>query len=280
MKNQNNDLWKYAALMLAFCLLLLIFMRPVPGKAAQVNLSAGTEQDNTAERTITVTGSADVMVAPDEVDITVGIETRNENFQKAKSENDRGSKKVIELAGEFGIEPKYVQSDYIKTYPCYEYEKYTQTSRVSYYVVQKRIIIKLKDIEKFERFISELSDSGTAMIQKIEFLSTELSKYRNEARKLAARAAMDKARLIAREVGSDIGKVITINEEKVSNYVWYDSWWGGSSYGGYDQLSLASNVLVNYQDAPGSSDSEEMGETISIGQIKITAKIGMIFELK
>lgn len=118
------------------------------------------------------------------------------------------------------------------------------------------------------------------MIQGIEFLSTEISKYRNEARKLAVQAAKDKAKLIAREAGSDIGRAITINEEQIKDYTWYNTWWGSAWYGGYDQLSLTSNVAVNYYQGPVSGlDSEEM-ETIAIGQIKITARIGIIFELK
>ena len=185
----NKGLWKYITISLVTCLLLLAALHPILGKAAPVNSAASQAEDDAPGRTITVIGTADVMVAPDEVHITVGVETRNSNFQQAKSENDEISAKIIELARKYGIEQKYVQSDYIRTYPCYQYEKYTETSRVSYYVVQKRIVIKLKDIGKFEQLLSELSDSGAAMIQNIEFLSTELSKYRNEARKLAVQAA-------------------------------------------------------------------------------------------
>jgi hypothetical protein len=42
-----------------------------------------------------------------------------------------------------------------------------------------------------------------------------------------------------------------------------------------------SNVSVNYQNNQVNSGSPgQTGETISIGQIKITAKIGVVFELK
>jgi uncharacterized protein YggE len=277
----NKNLWKYATISLVICLLLLAISRPNLGKAATVNAATGDLAENVAsERTITVTGSADVMVAPDEVNITVGVETRNSNFQQAKSENDKISAKIIDLTRKYGIEQKYVQSDYIRTYPSYQYDKYNETSRISYYVVQKRIVIKLKDISKFEQLLSDISDNGGAMIQNIEFLSTELSKYRNEARKLAVQAAKDKAKLIAQEAGSDIGKAITINEEQIKNYTWYNSWWGSAWYGGYDQLSLVSNVAVNYYQGPQDSLGSEEMATISIGQIKITARIGIVFELK
>lgn len=134
----SNDLWKYAAISLVVFLLLFATLRPSPGSTATVNAATGDPAENgRTERTITVTGSADVLVAPDEVHITVGIETRNSNFQQAKSENDSIAAKVIDLTKKYGIEQKHVQSDYIRTYPSYQYERYNETSKIAYYVVQK-----------------------------------------------------------------------------------------------------------------------------------------------
>lgn len=267
-------LWKYAAFALAFCLLFSVVMYPMIGRASSTNSMVGAGQAANQQRTINVSGTADVMVAPDEVDISVGIETRSVDFKKARSENDENSKKVIELTKKFGIDSKNVQSDYIRTYPIYNYEQHTETSKVSCYNVQKRIVIKLKDISKFEALTSELMNNGVVMIQNIEFRSTELAKYKNEARKLAVRAAKDKAKLLASELGSDIGKPVTINEEQIDNYTWYGSWYG------YGQSNSAfSNVAVNYQNSQGSTEAGQNGETISVGQIKITAKIGVVFEL-
>jgi Uncharacterized conserved protein len=247
------------------------------GKASSDNSVTGTSQGVDAQRTINVTGTADVMVAPDEVDITVGIETRNIDFQKAKTENNDNAKKVITLTKKYGIDSKYVQSDYLRTYPSYNYEKESDTSKVAYYNVQKRIVIKLKDISQFEPLTSELMDNGSIQIQNIEFLSTEISKYKNEARKLAIRAAKDKAKLLTSELGSGIGKPVTINEEQIDNLTWYGSWWGSSWYGYGQNNNLLSNVTSNYQQ--GSTNPGQTGETISIGQIKITVKISVVFEL-
>lgn len=284
LQKYNKNLPKFMGISFVLCfvffLLSFTVMRPIPGNAAQA-ISAASQSGSTAtERTITVTGTADVFVVPDEVHITVGIETRNSDFQEAKSENDKNSARVIEITRKYGIDQKYVQSDYIRTYPYYEYDRYyNETSKVAYYVVQKRILIKLKDIEKFEQLLSELTDGGIAMIQNVQFFSTELSKYRNEARKLAVQAARDKAKLIAQEAGCDVGKAITISEEQINDYIWYNSWWGSSWYGGYDQLSLVSNLTINYPGNQVSLGLDESG-TVSIGQIKITARIGIIFELK
>ena len=96
------------------------------------------------------------------------------NFQQ-ETENDSIAAKVIDLTKKYGIEQKHVQSDYIRTYPSYQYERYNETSKIAYYVVQKRIVIKLKEISKFEQLLSDITGTGGAMIQGIEFLSTEIS---------------------------------------------------------------------------------------------------------
>jgi len=279
---KSKNPWKYAVFAIVLCLMASAVIYPILANAEPVSLISADGQTVKQLRTINVTGSADVMVAPDEVEITVGIETRNADFNKAKSENEENAKKVIDLTKKYGIEAKYVQSDYIRTYPSYEYQNYSERSKVSFYNIQKRIIIKLKEIEKFETLVSDLMSNGTIMVQNIDFRTTELSKYRNEARKLAINAARDKAKLLTSELECGIAKPITINEEQINNWSWYGSWWGSSWYG-YNQPNAASNVLSNYQsvqdNSGGMGNQGQTGETVAIGQIKITARINVVFEL-
>ena len=277
---KSKNPWKYAVFAIVLCLLVSAVIYPILANAAPENIISADGQTVKQLRTINVTGSADVMIAPDEVEITVGIETRNADFKKAKSENEENAKKVIDLTKKYGIESKYVQSDYIRTYPSYDYQNHSETGKVSFYNIQKRIIIKLKEIDKFEALVSDLMSNGTIMVQNIDFRTTELAKYRSEARKLAINAARDKAKLLTAELDCGIVKPVTINEEQIDNWSWYGSWWGSSWYG-YNQPNTASNVLSNYQSVQdsGMGSQGQTGETIAIGQIKITARINVVFEL-
>jgi len=51
-------------------------------------------QENEGPRLITVTGDAEVKVVPDEVIITLGVETDNKDLNVAKTENDDKIKKL------------------------------------------------------------------------------------------------------------------------------------------------------------------------------------------
>src|SRR5512135_3620464 len=72
-----------------------------------------------AEDQITVTGDASVMVVPDEVILTFGIETSDVDLMTAKRLNDDRVKKLLDVVKSMGIDPKSVQTDFINIQPRY-----------------------------------------------------------------------------------------------------------------------------------------------------------------
>jgi len=62
----------------------------------------------------------------------------------------------------------------------------------------------------------------------VDFRTTELKKYREQARELAARAAREKADKIAAVLGESVGHAITINEGyNAGDSSAYNSTWSG-----------------------------------------------------
>src|SRR5437763_7217059 len=97
---------------------------------------------------ITVTGEAEVLVVPDEVIISLGVETSQKELGAAKSENDERVKRVLALAREFSIDPKHLQTDYITVEPWYRSN--IQVPENLEYRVRKSIVVTLKETAKFE----------------------------------------------------------------------------------------------------------------------------------
>jgi hypothetical protein len=216
-------------------------------------------------RFITTSGDADIKVKPDEVVITFGVETRDKDLQIAKKQNDERVKKVLALAKEFEIDPKYVQTDYINIGPDYDINH-----NLIGYVARKNIVFTLKDIGKFEDLLTRSLEVGANYVHGVQFRTTELRKHRDQARALAIKAAKEKAVALAKELGQKIGKPKTINEGYGGWYSPYNSgWWGSYGYGG-----MAQNVVQNV----GSGSSETEG-TIALGMITVNAKITVTFEL-
>jgi uncharacterized protein YggE len=215
-------------------------------------------------RVITTSGDADIKVKPDEVVLTFGVETRDKDLQAVKKENDERTKKVLALAKEFEIDPKYIQTDYINIAPHYHDEVFVQ------YIAQKKIVFTLKNIDKFESLLTRALEVGANYVHGVQFRTTELRKYRDQAQAKAIIAAKEKAEALAKELGQKVGRPKTIQEGYANWYSPYNSgWWGSYGYGGMSQNAVQ---MVD-------SGASETGGAIALGMITVNAKITVTFEL-
>jgi uncharacterized protein YggE len=231
-----------------------------------MNSNAATDEE---PGLIHVTGEAEVRVPPDEVILTLGMETWDHNLQIAKIQNDERVKAVLALAQAHGVEPRYIQTDHISIEP--RYEDYYERQKLLGYVVRNTVVITLKDISKFDALLTDVLESGANYVHGINFRTTELRKYRDEARALAIRAAKEKAVALAGELDQEVGRPRSINEDQVGWWSWYNRWWGARGGG-----MMTQNVI---QEVPAGGAPVD-GETISPGQIMVTAKVNVSFELE
>jgi len=248
--------------------LTIIFLITISGcTAANAPGGLAYPQEAPRQRTISVTGNAEVLVIPDEVILTLGVETWNNNLETAKTYNDQIVKKVLETTPEFGVDPKHVQTDYIQIEP--RYEDYAQRQFLGYFV-RKTIVIHLKDVSKFEELLSQVLQDGVNYIHGVDFRTSELRKHRDQARSLALKAAQEKANAMAKELGQQAGQPLSIREEYNQWWYPYSSWWGYGATGGMSQ-----NVIQNASGAPPQSEGG-----LALGQISVTASVAVEFELK
>ncbi len=234
---------------------------PSPSPAPQATLPV---------RTIKVSGNAQVMVVPDEVILTLGVESWNPKLVTAKANNDQIVKSVLAVTEDFKIPSQYVQTDYINVQPSFDsYETHALTG----YYVRRNVVITLKDLSQFEGLLQAALETGANYVHGIDFRTTELRKYRDQARDLALQAAQEKAQAMAAKLGQTVGDPLTIEETNVYWYSPYHSYW---SYGGG---GMSQNVVQN---APGgaSGDLSQSDEAMAPGQIAVGATVNVEFALK
>jgi uncharacterized protein len=239
------------------CLLVAL---PVGPAAAQSDLPA-------SPRLITVTGEAEVKVPPDEVILTLGVESSNQQLRLAKAGNDERVKQVIAAATALGVPAKDIQTEHISIEPRYR-DSYEQRDFVGYFV-RRTIVITLKDVAQFEDLLSNTLEAGANYAHGIEFRTTELRKYRDQARSLAIRAAREKGVALAEELDQRIGKPYSIREDQSGWWSPYNSWWGGRG------TSMTQNVIQDMGNAPAQIDG-----SLAPGQISVIARVTVSFELE
>ena len=220
-----------------------------------------------ASHPITTTGDAEVKVAPDQVIFVLGVETWDKDIKVAKKQNDDRIRRIMAVTKDYAIEPQFVQTDQISVDPRYRNGTYNDADFIGYFV-SKTIVITLKDVSKFEDVYTGVLSAGANHVQGIQFRTTELRKYRDQARALAIQAAQEKAAALAGAMGQKIGKPQSIQENSSGWSSSYSARWGGA---------MTQNVIQN-AGGDGSTFNEE--GTFAPGQISISARVSVTFELE
>lgn len=230
--------------------------------SAQIALTGRSGED-----VISVNGESEVRVVPDEVVLSLGVETFNAALRTAKSMNDDRIQKTIAAARNLAVQASQMQTDYVGIEPKYEQGDIART--LQGYVVRRTVIIRLKEISKFEDLLTAALEAGVTHVHGIEFRTTELRKHRDQARVMAIKAAQEKAELLARESGRKVGAARSIGEASYGYHASYGSWWGGR------YSSMAQNAIQNVGSAPLESDS-----TLLPGQISIRVSVHASYVLQ
>ncbi len=112
--------------------------------------------------------------------------------------------------------------------------------------------------------------NGATHLFGVDYQTTELRKYRDQARKMAIKAAKEKAVLLAGELEMNVGTPRQISESSFS-YGYY----GGGNYwgGGYGQMMTQNSYR---EAAPLDTPAEG---TMPLGQIAVRAQVSVTFNI-
>jgi uncharacterized protein YggE len=213
---------------------------------------------------VSVSGDAEIKIIPNQVVLSLGVESRDKSLAVARAQNDRAVRSVLDAIKQFPIDPTDVQTDFMQVNIAYDSNVHTI---VDHYVVEKSIAVTLKNVAKFESLLGAVLDAGANHIYGVEFLTTDLRKYRDQARALAAKAAIEKASDLAAAAGLKVvGKPMN-----VSSY----SYGGGSWYG-----RLGSRGANAAQNAYQSGERGSAEGTVALGKISVTATVSMNFQIE
>lgn len=163
-------------------------------------------------RTITVTGDAELQVAPDEAILALSVESIDKDLAKAKQANDQGALAILAAAEAHGLTDAEIAADRIAIEPRYEWT----AGRRSFlgYAVRKSIALTLRDLGRFEGLLGAVLHAGATHFSGVTFRTSELRKHRDAARAAAIRAAKEKAEALAGELGQKLGPPRRIVEER------------------------------------------------------------------
>jgi uncharacterized protein YggE len=221
---------------------------------------------NNVQRTITVNGQAEIKVSPDEVLLSIGVETDDMDIARARAANETRVKAIVAAATAQGIRTEHIQTEFLDIQPRYREESDRRTFMG--YFARRSLTITLREVSRFEPLLSALLGAGANYVHGIDFRTTQLRKHRDDARRQAIQAAREKATDMAAALNVSLGPPVSINEAYSGWWSPYSSWWGGRSNG-----MMYQNVMQDRRAGGGGEDS------LVPGQISVSATVSVSFEL-
>jgi uncharacterized protein YggE len=150
------------------------------------------------------------------------------------------------------VQPKYNIDDL-------DYEARRNVKRVLIgYEVSKTVAIRLRELARFDDLLADVLKAGITRLSNLQFLDSQLRKHRDQARVMAIRAAQEKAKLLAGEIGQSIGPAYSISEETL----------------------LPINGRMTQNASTSDSAQENSESAIAPGTISISAQITVRFRLQ
>jgi uncharacterized protein YggE len=247
--------------------------RVVPGAVlvlVSVFLVPCARADEFASRpAVSVSGSAELKVPPDEIYLDLGVEVKHEDLDAGKAESDRRVAAVVGSVRAAGAAEEDVQTDYLGIEPTYD-DRVSRTVPVTY-TLQRSIGVRLRRVAEFEKVLTAALKAGANYVHGVEFRTSELRRHRDAARRLAVRAARGKAEALVRELGGQLGRVLSVSES-----YWGGSWtWSGGGWRGGRFRQGYQNVV---QSAGAGGEAPE--GTLSVGQIGVSATVSVSFAIE
>jgi uncharacterized protein YggE len=263
---------------LAITLLLILLTTGLPdfhAKAAaqtpEPESTEGSETTCSASRTVEVSGTAVVNVPPDRALVHLGVQSNGKSPREVQAKNAAAISSVIKSIQALGVESRDISTDQYVIEPLYEdYD----SLRIKGYRIHNTISITMRDVDQTSNTIAAAFQAGANQVVKVEFYTSELRKYRDQAREMAMNAASEKASALAEAAGTDTDCVLNIGENSWSHFNGGHWWYGGNNQNLWTQNAVQ-NVTPASQGAPASEESP-----VSIGQISVRAEVTATFALK
>jgi uncharacterized protein YggE len=196
---------------------------------------------------IEISGSAEMVVAPDEIYVSVTL--REFMIERKKQPIANIEKDFKEVINSLKIDFKLLSLEGV--YGTFDYDYKTQ--KRGDFLNAKTYIIKFSDMDKYNQMVMMLDKKGIENIHIQRTGHSKMEEYRRKVKVEALKAAKEKADLLLAAIGKQTGEVQLIRERD-------------NNMGLMQPMYLKSNVAMDL-------NSETVGQPIEMKKIKLRYEI-------
>lgn len=207
-------------------------------------------------RTISVNGSAQMVLTPDIAYVSIGVHTEAEDAKEAMASNNQQTQAVIGSLLAAGVDDKDIQTINFSIYPQERYSP-TGESQGKYFSVDNTVYVKVRDLTGLGELLDSAVQAGANTIYGITFDIENKDAATEQGRKEAVENARKQAEQLAAAAGVSLGPVYSL-----------------SSYSSYP-MPMAYDVK-----GMGGAADMVASAPITPGQMTITVDVSVSFEIR
>ncbi|MDH3252771.1 MAG: SIMPL domain-containing protein [Ignavibacteria bacterium] len=209
-------------------------------------------------RTIHVHGIGVVTTPPDQVRLTVQVNTRESSASAAMRAASSRSRDILALLGSYGVNTKDIQTTRVTVTPVFDYEKRIQPAPIIGYTGTNEftVLFREKQMERTGEFMDKAVTAGASGFGGLGYESSLARNLEREALVKAAADAKARAEVLAKELGAGLGRVKTVSE------------------------SVSSPSPIVRAGAFAEMRSTDVAAPVMSGELMIKAEVNVVFELQ
>jgi uncharacterized protein len=198
-------------------LLALFLLAATLGKLKENRfIGSGMEAANT----ITVTGQGKVERAPDTAKVSFSVRSESKDLKSAQTTVSGKVDAITKALKDLSIEERHIKTDSYTSYPQYNYDSSPcygincpRTPTIRGYEVAHAITVSIKDLEKVNDVLGILATNQVSDMNGPNFGFEDDKAIAREARALAISDAEAEAKVLARQLGVKIIRIVSFNEQ-------------------------------------------------------------------
>jgi uncharacterized protein YggE len=170
-----------------------------------------------AQRTISVSGDAEVASKPDQARLSAGVVTQAETAAAALNANSTAMNRVFAALRMAGIPENRMQTSSFSVQPQYApfRQENPEPQRIIGYQVSNNVTVTVDDLTKVGPTLDALVRSGANQLGGIQFMVADTKPLAERARAQAVVDGAAKARTLAMAAGVTLGPLVSIQETMV-----------------------------------------------------------------
>jgi hypothetical protein len=161
-------------------------------------------------RSISVTGEGEASGAPDQAEVSAGVQILADTVIEATRENQSIIEKIMAALDEQGIPPEKIRTSDYSIWAEQNYQEPRQ-NRISGYRVSNIVNVKIDNIETVGDVLAAVTNAGANSIHGIQFGVKDTAALEQQARKAAMADARAQAEALASLAGVQLGEVLSIS---------------------------------------------------------------------